>query len=780
MRVPLPASHPMLARPGPDGSEATPYSHFDNHDAPTPPPKRSRRPPWLTVLAVLAVFALLVAYHEELRRALSVAEDELRDGSGAISLESARDLKQSLRDITTRLSQSDRDQLGALVDAAIPTAGGGTDGAGDDDVTRDVTQAMDTGASLGFGAHAGKGSAARSDDCGASCMDALASRLPRNGKRGGDGPVTGLGKYDVGDERRYRQSKQASDSQLKGAFMKSQVRKMHEAVQRGWADLKKGKLSDARTELKQAREFHSSELRLMRGSPKIAQYLGTPKEIRQLRDGIDESQGSIKRTPSRLAKIADHPRTERVHSRSARRTYSMPKKLKEIMEKQFTAADDNLRPDSLKRISRHFQRGRYEDSGSGSSAAWTSGGTSGVTLPRSAGRHRHHDDAVNGDFNKLALEAIERGRADVNAGMYTDARKALSKARMFLSSLKDAQARENRDARRRGSDAVPRGDVREVAAIEKLQLEYSILEHAVTNLGEQRRRTERKQLDKNLRVLHAPIRGESLADYASRDTDADAATSKARRTDRRFEDTRYAQKGARIRGDRVLFSSSIRRGVEKAEEGEIARAQAKLVEARYYARRDGLLRDDAELTSRQRHNGRVAKRALKLLARDIVKAEERLQDPVRSDGQRHHRFSLSSIMGLRSSRSRRAGAEGRERREGRERGRSEEGERGGVSDSSRGGGGGGKTDWGGSVFCVSPHDVPKCHARMMCLHDVHAAWLVRVPMREYGAPLTLPLRTPALAHMRTIARRDATGPRPQVGRGGLEQRFFLRPKCWGP
>ena len=692
----------MLARPGPDGSEATPYSHFDNHDAPSPP-QRSKRPPWLTVLAVLAVFALLVAYHEELRRALSIAEDELRDGSGAISLESGRDLKQSLRDITTRLTESDRDQLGALVDAAVPTADGSGNSGGDEDVARDVTVAMDTGASLGFSAHAGKKSAARSDDCGPSCLDALASKLPLAGKSGGDGPITGLGQYDVGDERKYRRSTKASDRQLKGAFMKSQERKMHKAVKRGWADLKADKLSDARTELKQAQEFHNSELRLMRGSPKIAEYLGTPKEIRKLRDGIDESQGAIEPTPGHLAKIGDHSSRKLVQSRSARSTYSMPKKLKEIMEKHFTAADDNLRRDSLRRISRHFRGGRSEDSGGDGSSAWTSSGTSDITLPLSAGRHSHDHAAVNSDFNKLALEAIERGRADVNAGMYASARKALSKARIFLSSLKDAQAREQREeARRNGGNAVPRGDVREVAAIEKLQLEYSILEHAVTNLGEERRRTERKQLDKNLQVLHAPIQRESLSDYAA--GDSDAATSKATRTDSRFVDTQErgnpfapAQKGARIRGERVLFSSSIRRGVEMAEEGKIARAQAKLVEARYYARRDGLLRDDAEMTGRQLHNGRVAKRALKLLARDIVKAEERLQDPVGRDGESQHRFSLSSIMGLRRLRSRRAGQERREGRlDGRERRRSEGPERGREEDHARGGGS--KIDWGGAVL----------------------------------------------------------------------------------
>jgi hypothetical protein len=60
------------------------------------------------------------------------------------------------------------------------------------------------------------------------------------------------------------------------------------------------------------------------------------------------------------------------------------------------------------------------------------------------------------------------------------------------------------------------------------------------------------------------------------------------------------RRGARIRGDRILFSSSIRRGVRDAQHGSIARAQAKLVEARYYAKRDGLLQDDtAELSSRQ-------------------------------------------------------------------------------------------------------------------------------------------------------------------------------------
>lgn len=111
--------------------------------------------------------------------------------------------------------------------------------------------------------------------------------------------------------------------------------------------------------------------------------------------------------------------------------------------------------------------------------------------------------------------------------------------------------------------------------------------------------------------------------------------------DKRFEDMRLDTEGARIRGDRVLFSSSIRRGVDDAKKGEIARAQAKLVEARYYAKRDGMLTSDAEMTNRQIRNGHVAKRALKLLARDIVKAEQRLQNPLRGEGESGERYRFS-------------------------------------------------------------------------------------------------------------------------------------------
>ena len=68
--------------------------------------------------------------------------------------------------------------------------------------------------------------------------------------------------------------------------------------------------------------------------------------------------------------------------------------------------------------------------------------------------------------------------------MYTDARKALSKAKIFLASLKDEQARKRQAARRRhnGSNARGAGDVREIGLIDKLAIEYSILEHAVGNL----------------------------------------------------------------------------------------------------------------------------------------------------------------------------------------------------------------------------------------------------------------------------------------------------------
>jgi hypothetical protein len=72
--------------------------------------------------------------------------------------------------------------------------------------------------------------------------------------------------------------------------------------------------------------------------------------------------------------------------------------------------------------------------------------------------------------------------------MYTDARKALSKAKIFLASLKDEQARKRQAARQaarrrhNGSNARGAGDVREIGLIDKLAIEYSILEHAVGNL----------------------------------------------------------------------------------------------------------------------------------------------------------------------------------------------------------------------------------------------------------------------------------------------------------
>lgn len=515
MRVPLPAGHPLVGRAGPDGREATAYSHYDDYEEPVPV-KRSRRAPWLTVVAVVAAFALLFAYHEELRRALSAAEDDLREGTGAIALESGRALKQKLRDITTRLSESDRDQLGALVDAVTQKSGGGSSSSSSgssDDVTRQVGQAMDDAASFGFGTQS-----ATAFECDQACMDALASKLPKKVNRGSrrDNPVSGMGKYDVGDELQYRRDKKVSEKLLKGAFMKSQVRKMDEAVKRGWSDLKKGETSDAREDLKEAKEFHNSELRLMRGSPNIAQYLSTPTEIRKLRDGIDEARGNIERTPGRLSKIIDQPLPKSSHRRSGRsartRGRGIPKKLEAIMDKQFTAADDNVKRHALTRISHHFRGGRE---GGDSSSAWTSGGTSEVTLPRSSSSQRHHESELNGDFNMLAQQAIERGRAAVNDGLYQDARKALSKAKVFLSSIKDAHARKRREARRHGDDAQSGSDVREMAKVDKLELEYSILEHAVTNLKEQRRRAERKQLQQNLRVLHAPIQRESMTDYAS-------------------------------------------------------------------------------------------------------------------------------------------------------------------------------------------------------------------------------------------------------------------------
>ena len=660
MRVPLPASHPMLSRgkgEGRDGCESvTPYSHYDCYDAPAPAGKRGRRP-WLAALAVLGALALLISYHEELRHALSAAEDELRDGGGAISLEGASQLKESLRDITTRLSRADRDQLGALVDEAEKTPHG-QGRRSSSDVAGDVAQAIDDGASFGFSATE-KGPKA-SSRCGSACMDALASKLPEKKS----GPANDMGKYDVGDELKYRRDKAASNEELKGAFMKAQARKMDEAVKRGWADLKDGKTADAREQLKEAKDYHESERRLMRGTPNIAEYLATPKQIRKLEDGIDEAKGSIDRTPGRLAKIIDKPVPQAGHT-SHTRDRGIPKKLEAIMEKQFKAADDNVRRHTLSRISQHFRGGR---SGGDSSSAWTPGGAATVTLPRSSGHHSA-DSGLNGNFNRLTQNAIERGRTAVNDGKYQDARKALSKAKMFLTSLKDARARDERKARRRGT-AVGGGAVREEATIDKLGLEVAILSHAVSNLGRQRRRAEHEQLQDNLRILHAPIQGESMADFTSGSRGgADGASGV--RTDKRFEQGGTADPlrgsssstgGARIQGDdRALFSASIRHGDEDAQSGEIARAQAKLVEARYYAKRDGLLRDDAEMDDRQMRNMHVAKRALKLLARSIVNAEERLQDPVRFSREgspKKHAFSLSSIMGLRSSGRSQRGGEG--------------------------------------------------------------------------------------------------------------------------
>ena len=574
---------------------------WDQPEVPKPAVKRTRKPPWLTAIAALSSLAVLFAYHDKLRRALTTAKDDMDGGAGAsdaIALEDAHELKQSLRAITTRLSSTDRAQLGALVDSVVPGAASRTP-----HHTRTSHALVATGDIRRRGVME-TGSA---DDCGSSCLEVLADKMH---KASGGGLRGGIETTTVGDERRHNRRREDSSMQLKRTFLVSQARKMQAAVARGWADLRQARPAAARKELQEAKTLHESQVRVLRGSADIVHYLATPPAIRALRDGIDEAPDSIQRPSSRSARSLDLSRPTRrkrarLTSERRLRPNGLPRKLQAIMDSHFSSADSNVKSAALLRISR-----RFGVSGEGGATSWTPDGASRETLPAKTGHTLRQDGGLGSDGGliQLAQRQLSRGRTAVRRGLYRQARKALKKAGMFLSSVRcissplpraarkmagadmlmwcvcrrDSVARAQRDGARKAANA---------GQVGRLQLEYNILSHSVANLRAKRNRVAAAQLQTNLKELDAPIQRQSLSSYFA----GNGRGAHAVGADRHFQEHDTADPlrgggggGARLRGDRVLFTSAIRKGVADAGRGEIAHAQAKLVEARYYANRNGV------------------------------------------------------------------------------------------------------------------------------------------------------------------------------------------------
>lgn len=433
-------------------------------------------------------------------------------------------------------------------------------------------------------------------NCGDDCMTALAKRvahppsLPTATPGGslaakeaelgdaGDKPVDGA--YDVGEERVQRAAAKEQSEEEKSTFIHAQEKRMDAEVQAGWTALGKHDSDAANAHLAQARHYHTALLRLLRGSAAFTQHLATPRAIKGLRDAIDAAASPADDgTPKRLAAILDSgsaPAADVVDDAGR----GMPKKLAAIMARHYSGAGADGGRADLARIAEHF-------------GAAAPAGADAVTLPPSKAPASPLGGA---GFLHLAKRALADGKVEVGKGRLAAARRTESKARVYLLSV---------------ADAAKRGDARDAAALGGLQLQSSILGHAVDNLAAARARARQAQLNANLETLGAPIQKESLSDYATAPS-ARAATR--------------ARAAARLEADRVRFQAAVRAGERDAAADNIGDAQHRLVQARLYAQREGLLEREADIGAGDAANAAVAKRALKRLARSIVQAEQALAE----------------------------------------------------------------------------------------------------------------------------------------------------------
>lgn len=330
-------------------------------------------------------------------------------------------------------------------------------------------------------------------------------------------------------------------------------------------------------------------LHLMQGSAKVADHLGTPQAIRELRDAIYSSSANKDVTPSKLEKIMD------AHYPPSRGD----------------THDERGRSD----VSRHFAQDNEQSDGAG--GAWNAGQTQAIAIPQD---RKNRDSASSiislatknleggsktpkasrsGDNNLVSFEAllksqIKHGKHALGKLDTHMAEKALEKASVYLSTLEDMDSKE--------SGSHKNEDKQRIAS---LQLEFQILRHAVDNARGSRERRRKEQLDRNMQALHAPIQHLSVAQYAL--------------------GTGGEEEGGRRDRIRGLFTKSVEKGIKAANQGDVVVAQGKLGEAKEYAKIDGYLKPSWEQgSSSDASRARMAQRSLKLLAQAVIAAERGL------------------------------------------------------------------------------------------------------------------------------------------------------------
>jgi hypothetical protein len=157
----------------------------------------------------------------------------------------------------------------------------------------------------------------------------------------------------------------------------------------------------------------------MSGTSQLADHLGTPKALKELRDAI-ESTG-----PADMG---------------------TPRKLEKIMDSKFSRHEHLSDHDDSSKIAKHFG-----DDKEGASGAWNAGRTQHVTLPmrrhRLSARHvhdadsdRHRDESKSASFEGLLSTQIGAGRHALRERDLRRATKALKQASFFLKTVEDKNA----------------------------------------------------------------------------------------------------------------------------------------------------------------------------------------------------------------------------------------------------------------------------------------------------------------------------------------------------
>jgi len=501
---------------------------------------------------------------------------ELFDGAAR----PGHELKSSLKAITEELTQDERRRLGSLVGAAFR-----------DDaqtVQRRTSSVLDSGDGA----------------CGEGCLDSLARRLPAASSTSSGSVPEGEGKYTVGEERMRREEAKSEDGNLKQTFIGAQKRRMRQSISQGWGFLDKGELSRAKQALSEAKAFHRRMIQILRGSPRVAQYLNTPRSIVRLQNAIDA--GEAKSATASLSSQALGNKLPKFVAPQPSRHEGTPRRLEKIMETHYSShhADKSTR---LDKIWNHFSKDQLHISKVSLSQAED------VTLPSNSPSSSGSIADLASNFEALASKQISKGIEAAKAGYISDAEQSLKKADFYVQGALSAK---------KGS--------KEAELPKLLMSKMESLKHMLQKYVEDRKAKQREELEKNLKVLKAPIQYESLKEFAVQSGPTE---------------------GQRLKSDKEKFAHEIRGGVDAVKAGDLEQAQSDLVQARYYAKRQGLLGDSSKLvTDTQKHNAQVAQSALKILSDDIVKAEVKREDPSKG------RWSLKSLLGPSySSRGRRDG-----------------------------------------------------------------------------------------------------------------------------